>query len=166
MGYTSGTKLQLKDNSTKGITGTYSLQHSFLSWLMPDLVVPIYNIVSIAGNIATVVTFCEFNTSSGHPGRSNVIWENASIILARGQLCGEFSLLMWCYPAHCGQCHSWASGPGIYKKAKYTEQDIEINPVSSVPPWLQIQFLPWVPTLSYLSNGLWSGSLRPWWLSQ
>lgn len=39
---------------------------------MPDPVVPIYNTVSITGNIAIVVSFCELNTSSRHLGRGNI----------------------------------------------------------------------------------------------
>ena len=60
-------------------------------------------------------------------------------------------------PALCGQCQPWTDDPGCYKKQ--AEQAMGKKPVSSVPPWLLLQFLPQVclpqvAALASLNDGL------------
>lgn len=48
--------------------------------------------------------------------------------------------LMWEDPADCRMCHHWAGGARVSKKA--AETDMRSRPVSTIPPWPLLQFLP------------------------
>lgn len=68
-------------------------------------------------------------------------------------------------PAHCGQCHPWAGGPRYYTKAGWA-WGRRSKPVSCVPLWTPLQFLPlgscpvWVSILTSHSYILWPGNVN------
>lgn len=51
----------------------------------------------------------------------------------------------WKGPSLCGLCHPWVGGPEVTMKA--LSQVMKINPVSRVPLWFLLQFLPQFPFL-------------------
>lgn len=58
----------------------------------------------------------------------------------------------WCgRPAHC-HYHPSADGLGVF--CKWAEQALKTKPVCSTPSWLPHQFLPQIPTLASLDDGL------------
>lgn len=59
---------------------------------------------------------------------------------------------MWEVPVHCGWCHAWAGGPGVYKKAG--EQTMRNKSDSINLPWTLLELLPPVPALTANSDGL------------
>ena len=60
--------------------------------------------------------------------------------------------LMWEGPVHCGWCHQWAGGPGVYKKA--SEQTMRNKSDSINPLCTLLQLLPTVPALTSICDGL------------
>ena len=61
-------------------------------------------------------------------------------------------------PALCGQCHSWACWPGVYKNARWASHGDQARKQHSSMASASIpasRFLPWSPILSSTHERLW-----------
>lgn len=78
------------------------------------------------------------------PEKRNLNWENAAIGLHCGQVCRAFSSFDWrgTFPSRVAQSRQkvppWAGGSDSLSKKRA---------VSSIPPWLLLQLLPWLSSM-------------------
>lgn len=70
--------------------------------------------------------------------KGNLNWENVPKMLA----CGAFYWLMWEDPAPCVHYHSWASGPGVCKKAGWHGKQVH-KQILFCNPELMVEFEFW-----------------------
>ena len=97
-----------------------------------------------------LVTFYQFDTSRSHLGIGNFSLENVFIRLAYRQVCkGIFLINHWWGKAQlsvcvcvCVRARARNTGQMFLGCRKQGEQAVENNPVSSIPPWPLLWFLP------------------------
>ena len=112
--------------------------------------------------LASVLSTWHQLTQMTNLGRGHLSGENAPTRLHCKEVYRIFSWLMWKGLLHCGRCHCWVGGAGMYKKAVWASYEGEGREQPSSVALASVSdstFLPWFPALTSFCDGLLPGSV-------